>query len=146
MVLLGGDETQPISTFFNLCLLVNVFNSRAPFSEKRMIWCVIPSTLVSVRAPYIFSFTFKRNRKRNLRPLLNFFFIKVKVLFSPLSLSLFILPFTIYLELLFYTFIRRASLLYFQRSYLEIKKFCPAILLPKVLFPSLYIVLQLKFK
>ena len=72
-------------------------------------------------------FTFNRNRKRNSRSLqINFFCIKVKVLFSPLSL--FILPFTIYIELLFYTFILHVSLLYFQRSYLEIKRCCRAIL------------------
>ena len=53
LVVLGGDETQTISAFFNLCLLVNYFNSRASFSEKRMILCLIPSPLVSVRAPFI---------------------------------------------------------------------------------------------
>ena len=32
---------------------MNYFNSRAPFSEKRMILYLIPSPLVSVRAPFI---------------------------------------------------------------------------------------------
>lgn len=58
-------------------------------------------------------FTFKRNRKRNSRSLrVNFFSIKVKVLFSPLSL--FILPFTIYIELLFNTFYTACQLIIFS--------------------------------
>ena len=32
---------------------MNYFNSRAPFSEKRMILYLIPSPLVSVRTPFI---------------------------------------------------------------------------------------------